>query len=181
MPTAIADHRLAVTGAAVAHADATTVTDLARTLRSHGSDRRDSELPAEIDADGNGFTVCMHRRESHSQTTASMIVELSATAPRRAWVSLGNPCTSVYVPCFPPAVAPELADALQWQRFARLRDQVEAAPDRLAEVRSELAVVESELWAEADAAFGSGDRSHLDAFARTAFAPVDTALRRLGV
>ena len=34
---------------------------------------------------------------------------------------LGNPCSSVYVPCFPPAIAPELAEPDQWRRFSRLR------------------------------------------------------------
>ncbi len=181
MSTAIADLRLELTSATVARGSATTVVDVARTLRSHGEGRSANELPDEIGPDGNGFTVCMHRRESHSQTTASMIAELRTATPPRAWVSLGNPCSSVYVPCFPPAVAPGLADAGSWRRFARLRDRVEAAPESLADVRVELAIVEAELWAEADAAFASGERSRLDAFARTAFAPVDAALHRLGV
>jgi secernin len=181
MSTAIADLRLTLTSATVARGGATTVGDVARTLRSHGPGRSADELPGEIDPDGNGFTVCMHRRESLSQTTASMIAELRAATPTRAWVSLGNPCSSVYVPCFPPAVAPELAEAKHWRRFSRLRDRVEAAPEKLVEVRAGLAIVEAELWAEADAAFASGERSRLDAFARTAFAPVDAALHRLGV
>jgi dipeptidase len=181
MPTAIADRRLALTGATVARGCETTAGDLARTLRSHGLDRGAQELPAEIGPDGSGFSVCMHRPESHSQTTASMIAELRPSAPPRAWMSLGNPCMSVYVPCFPPAVAPELADAEQWRRFARLRDRVEEEPAQLANVRALLAPVEAELWAEADAAYVSGDRSRLDAFARTAFALIDAALHRLGV
>ncbi len=123
----------------------------------------------------------MHRRETHSQTTASMIAELREGAPARAWVSLGNPCASVYVPCFAPAVAPELSDASQWRRFARLRDRIEADPARLAAVRAELAPIEAELWDRAEAAFARGERAALDAFARTAFAPVDAALLRLGV
>jgi hypothetical protein len=182
MPTTIADGRLAVTTAAVAQGAVTTPADLARTLRSHGARASDAEVdPDEIGADGEGFTVCMHRRDTHSQTTASMIAALSDTAPARAWVSLGNPCASVYVPCFAPAVAPELADEAQWRRFARLRDGVEAAPARLAEVRAELDRVETELWAQADSAFATGDRAPIDAFARTAFASVDAALLRLGV
>ena len=181
MPTAIADDRLALTGATIARGSETTMEDLARTLRNHGRDRSRTELPGAIGPDGSGFSVCMHRRESHSQTTASMIAELRTSAPPRAWMSLGNPCTSVYVPCFAPAVAPELADAEHWRRFARLRDRVEAEPDRLAEVQAVLAPVETELWAEADAAFVSCERSRLDAFARTAFAPIDAALHRLGV
>ncbi len=181
MPTSVADDRLAVTRGAVTRGRAVTVADLARTLRSHGRGRTDDELPAATGAEDSGFTVCMHRRESNSQTTASMIAELRTGAPRRVWVSLGNPCSSVYVPCFPPAVAPELADPLQWLRFARLRDRIEAAPDLLAEVRPLLAIVEADLWAQAEAAFVSGQRSRLDQVARQAFAPVDSALHRLGV
>jgi secernin len=181
MPTAIADHRLELTSATVARGSATTVVDVARTLRSHGAGRSADELPDDIGSDGKGFTVCMHRRESHSQTTASMIAELRTATPPRAWMCLGNPCSSVYVPCFPPAITPELAEPDQWRRFSRLRDRVEAVPEQLAEVRAGLAIVEAELWAEADAAFASAERSRLDAFALTAFAPVDAALHRLGV
>ncbi|MDQ1383521.1 MAG: hypothetical protein QOG65_900 [Actinomycetota bacterium] len=181
MPTAVADGRLAVTSAVVAPGAVTTPTDLARTLRSHGAERPRDALPDALGADGRGFTVCMHRPETQSQTTASMIAELRDNAPARAWVSLGNPCASVYVPCFAPAVAPELSDEAQWCRFARLRDGIEAAPARLAEVRAELEPVETELWVRADRAFVTGERSALDTFARTAFAPVDAALLRLGV
>ena len=95
----------------------------------------------------------MHRPESHSQTTASMIAELRTDGRVRTWTCLGNPCCGVYVPGFGATVAPELADPAQWQRFARLRDAVEADPDRLAGVRAACASVETDLWAQADAAF----------------------------
>ena len=99
---------LAHTRGASRRGTATTARDLGA-LRDHGRGRNAEELPLDVGADGAGFSVCMHRRESHSQTTASMIVELRRRHRLRAWVSLGNPCSSVYVPCFPPAVAPELA------------------------------------------------------------------------
>jgi secernin len=181
MPTAIADQRLAVTRAAVADDGAKTAADVARVMRSHGPHRGAGELPGEVGADWTGYSVCMHRRESHAQTTASMIAELRPDAPPRAWVSLGNPCVSVYVPCFAPAIAPELADASQWKRFARLRDLVEAEPAALARTQAVLGAVEADLWAGADNAYLTGERSRLDAFAATAFAPVDEALHRLGV
>ena len=181
MPTAVADHRLAVTRATVARADAATPRALADTLRSHGPRRDAGELPGEVADDFSGFTVCMHRPESHAQTTAAMIAELRSGAPLRSWMCLGNPCVGVFVPCFPPAVPPELADAGQWRRFAALRDRVEATPELLNSVRTVLAGVEAELWDAADAAFASGARSELDACARAAFGPVDAALRRLGV
>src|SRR5438552_4128121 len=181
MPTTVADPRLALTSATVARGGRTTVVDVARTLRSHGADRSTDQLPGRIERDGTGFTVCMHRRESHSQTTAPMIAELRASTPLRAWVSLGNPCSSVYVPCFPPVVAPELGETRHWRRFAALRDRVESAPAELAEVRAGLAIVEDELWEEADAACDSGDRSRLEAFGRATFTPDYAPLRRRGV
>jgi hypothetical protein len=89
---------------------------------------------------------------------------------------------SVFVPAFPPHVAPELARVEEWWRFARLRERVEHDPSSLAEIRAELAPVEAALWEEADAcrpdAVGSAARSD---FAAHAFEPVDRALRRLGV
>jgi secernin len=178
MPTVIADGRLAVTSAAVARGGAATDA-LARTLRSHGPGNADA-LPGGID-EGRGFTVCMHRRETHSQTTASMIAELRADGRMRTWTALGNPCCGVYVPGFGSATAPQLADPAQWQRFARLRDAVESEPDRFPPVRTALAEVESQLWADADTVFTSGDPDQLDEFARGTYGPVDAALHRLGV
>jgi secernin len=179
--TGIADHRLRVTRACVALGARATPAALAAALRDHGPDGAPDRVPAGPGADGEGFSVCMHRPESHSQTTASMIAELRADGRSRAWVGLGNPCTGVFVPCFPPAVAPELADAAQWLRFAALRDQAESAPHRLAAIRAALAAVEARLWEQADAVFATGSPSDLDRFAGTAFLPVDAALLRLGV
>ena len=179
MPTGVADHRLAVTRAAV---DAATTPELlANVLRSHGPGRGDDVLPGAIEDDWSGFTVCMHRRDADAQTTASLIAELRDDERQRAWICLGNPCTGVYVPVFPPAVAPQLADARQWRRFARLRDRVEARRDEMPDVRKTLASVEAELWEKAANLFASGSRARLTDFAATAFAPVDAALHRLGV
>lgn len=178
--TAPADHRLAVTRAAVAHGTRTTAADLARVLRDHGTGIDPSVIPAAADDDSRGFSVCMHRPEAHSQTTASMIAALHVDAPLRAWVCLGNPCASIYVPCFPPAVAPELGDPMQWRRFAELRDRVEAEPHQLAGVRTALRAVEAEIWERADTVYASGGRAQAT-FAGTVFSAVDAALHRLGV
>jgi hypothetical protein len=180
MPTTIADHRLAATRAAVARGSTVTPSDLAHTLRSHGSGR-DAQLPAAPSDGGREFSVCMHRGELHAQTTASMIAELRVDAPPRVWVCLGNPCVSVYVPCLPPAVAPELADEKVWARFAALRDRVEGNPEELASVRVLLGEVERDLWASAADAFASGTPERVREFTRTAFAPVEAALHRLDV
>ncbi len=162
MPTAVADHRLATTRACVASAgvDARTI---ARTLRDHSDG-------------GSGFSVCMHRADVHAQTTGSMIVDLRTDgAPTRAWACLGNPCVGVFVPVFPPAIAPELSDPAQWHRFAALRDR-----DR-EEVRAVLQPVEDLLWQQADDAHRSGSRAWMDRVAQSAFRRVSDALRRLDV
>jgi secernin len=187
IPTAIADSRLAATRACVS--GATTPRELVATLRHHGgrpwgapgSPATDLEpVPTEIGDDFSGITVCMHTREADT-TTASMVCELPADPgdAMRAWFALGSPCASVYVPAFPPTVAPELAQPGVWHRFAALRVRVEGDADALAEVRHELAPVEAALWDEADACAGSGHTR--SAFAARAFEPVDAALRRLGV
>jgi secernin len=185
-PTGIADHRLRVTGRCVALGRDATPAAVASALRDHGPSGATDRIPAEAGADGEGFSVCMHRPESHSQTTASMIAELrtdelQGRGPARAWVALGNPCASVFVPCFPPSIAPQLADAAQWERFATLRNRVEAEPGRLPGVRAVLGATESELWDAADAAFAAGEPSRLATFAGTSFSAVDCALLRLGI
>jgi secernin len=170
VPTARADHRLAVTRGCVARGPVVTARELASTLRDHS------------DPSASGFSVCLHRPDFHAQTTASMIVDLRADGGRtRAWACLGNPCVGVYLPMFPPAVVPELADEKQWQRFARLRDRMEAERDALERVRRVLAPVEDELWARADDAYATGSGGVLDAFTAAAYVDVDAALDRLGV
>jgi hypothetical protein len=152
LSTAIADHRRAVTGACVAKGARTTFADIASTLRSHSDD-------------GAGFTVCMHRRDMHSQTTASMITNLPADGSvPSTWVCLGNPCVGVYVPVTAAQMPAELADERQWARFATLRDRVECGTETLEHVRAVLDPVEAQLTP-----------------ASQAYAHVHEALNRLGV
>jgi hypothetical protein len=179
VPTGIADHRLEATGLCVARPNIS-ARSIAATLRDHGSTYED--FPGDIGEDWSGFTVCMHRPEVHAQTTASMIVNIPAgDAPLRVWACLGNPCLSIYVPAFPPGIAPELADPEQWQRFKRLRERVDAEPYEATEVRAVLAAAEDAFWNAADAAVVSGSARARESFARDAYRPVDEALRRLGV
>ncbi len=82
--------------------------------------------------------------------------------PARAWVALGSPCVSVYVPVPVPAAStastasssPPLpatvGDARVWTRFAALRDAVGSDAGALTTVRAELSVLEDALWDEAD-------------------------------
>jgi hypothetical protein len=200
--TSIADHRLAATSACIARrstgSDPTKghrpVADVVATLRDHGDgpwgfpgERTDIErecdrnpVPSFHDDNDRHVTVCMHLRDDQA-TTASFVTELRVDAPPRAWACLGNPCASVFVPFFPPEVPAVLGDPAQWQRFARLRDRVDADPGALASVRRALAPVEAELWAEADAADASGARGPQDALAVRATEVVGAALASLGV
>jgi hypothetical protein len=195
-PTGIADHRLAATSGCVARAqsaadDPVGPADLVATLRDHGAGPwgapgrpgPPSPVPTEIDADWRGVTVCMHVGD-YQATTASMVAALPAddAAPMRAWTALGRPCASVYVPAFPPAAPPApLADPATWARFAALACRVEADPDALGAVRAVLDPVEAELWAKADHAYRRGTAAALEEFTSGAWAPVEDALRRLGV
>ncbi len=188
VPTGIADFRLDATHACAAAA--TTPREIVATLRHHGSGPWGAPgsnpddvraLPDEIGSDWSGITVCMHTRGADT-TTASMVCELPVDPDEatRAWFALGSPCASVFVPAFPPFVAPQLADAAQWWRFATLRERVETDPDALAAVRAELAPVEAALWEGADDCARAGADARA-AFAHDAFRPVADALTRLGV
>jgi secernin len=190
-PTGIADHRLAATRRCVATgAAALTPADLVATLRHHGerpwgapgADSADvSPPPTDVEDDWRGVTVCMHVRD-YQVTNASLVAELpvDGNAPLRAWIALGSPCVSVYVPAFPPAaVAPELAVPANWARFAALRDRVEHDGDALGEIRSVLAPIEADLWAEADDS--CADPGRRARFAAEAWRHVDAGLAKLGV
>ena len=190
-PTGIADHRLAATRQCVATgAAALTPADVVAALRHHGkrpwgapgSDPADvSPPPTDVHEDWSGVTVCMHVR-GYQVTNASIVSELPADggAPARAWVALGSPCASVYVPVFPPAGVPAgIGDPDTWERFARLRDRVERDGDELAEVRGVLGPIEAELWAESDDSSADPDRRA--GFSVTAWPQVDAGLAKLGV
>ena len=83
-----------------------------------------------------------------------MIAELPAgpDRPLRAWVALGQPCVSVFVPVFGTHVPAALGDPATWHALAVLRDRAEADADALADIRGVFGPLEAELWAEADAA-----------------------------
>jgi hypothetical protein len=123
--------------------------------------------------------VCWHIRTVQA-TTASMVAELDADldAPLRAWVAIGSPCVSVYLPVLLPVVPAELAEPATWQRLARLRDRVEDDGDTLLDVRRVLGPVEAVLWDRADEA--AGDPVAQATLATEAWPMVDDALRRLG-
>jgi secernin len=177
-PTGHADRRLAASRACLSAGSPYELTpaDFAAHLRSHedgpwgapgSAGDKVSPLPASFDPkSGEGVTVCMHLR-GYQNTTSSMIAELpeDPDVPLRAWVALGNPCMSIYVPVFPPRAVPgELADPGVWSRFAALRDWAEQEPDALAEIHGVFGPLEAELWAESDAVAHdlAGQESHVN-------------------
>jgi len=189
---AIADIRLACTLPAVTTPGAVGgPRELAALMRHHGrrpwgapgTDPSDVDPPPDpqLGPNAEGVTVCMHVR-GYQATAASMICELPTgqDRPLRAWVALGAPCASVYVPVFPPATVPDdLAREATWSRFAALRDRVEADPAALGEVRAVLGPLESALWMEADEV--AGDPTGRRRWTAEVFCRIDAALASLGV
>ena len=83
--------------------------------------------------------------------------DLADGAPLRAYVALGSPCVSIYVPAFlrtaagpPPFVPRELSSETMWRAADALRQRVEADPAAIEAIREVLDPVEEELWFEAD-------------------------------
>ncbi len=159
-----ANVRLAATRSCVATgAPALAPADLVATLRHHGhrpwgapgSEPGDVDPPPHGAPEGaEGASVCWHVRGVMS-TTAGMVAELplDRATPLRAWVALGSPCASVFVPIRPfdglgAGVPPPLGASSTWQRFAELRDRAEADDGALAGIRTVLAPLETELWAD---------------------------------
>jgi secernin len=187
-PTGPADRRRAVTAACVATgAAALEPADLVSTLRHHGEqmwghpERVGAVSPPPAGDGDEAWSVCLHLPDLGLATTASLVAELPADpgTPLRVWAALGSPCASIYVPLFPPVSPPMLADPQTWGRFARLRDRVESDPAALAEIRGELAPVETQLWVDADAAGRDEERQQVVVDASSA--AVDAALDRLSV
>ncbi len=222
-PTAHADRRLAVTRAAVAPgsqgggAHPPTERDLARVLRDHGrgptpaAGRGDGTTPVDplppavIDRAGTGVSVCLHLTGVQA-TTASMITSMPRSSGHhdrtiRAWVALGSPCVSIFVPVFPfdssdpvDASRPEgrdgwapWSDPVTWARFAELGHGLEQAravdaanaDDRLAATAHQWADLEAALWAEADGLV-TAEPAVRRRWASTVWPRVDQVLERLG-
>ncbi len=197
--SAIADIRLARTVPVAEGGGAAGPRDLAALLRDHdgvrwGAPGDDPSLVSPVPDPrlgpaAEGVTVCMHIR-GYQATAAAMICDLPVDPdePQRAWVALGAPCASVFVPVFPADDAAgrpdaELPDALghlvTWRRFGVLRDRVETEADALAEVRGVLGPLEAELWDEADAV--ASDDVARQRFVAGLWSRVDAALSALAV
>ena len=188
-PAQRAEVRLAATTACLTTDDQSPARVVA-TLRHHGTIPWGAPgddpglvqpLPAPEEAEQDRPTVCWHDYTTLA-TTASMVADLRpATQPNgtQAWVALGSPCASVYLPVFAPhAVPAAFADPSTWLRFARLRDRVEQKAAALSEVRAVLGPIEADLWERAHGVPDDPDQQR--AFVEMGWHHVDTGLVRLG-
>jgi secernin len=203
LPTGFADTRLTATTTFVRSASVSAAADrvcdpraVVGALRDHGAGPwgvpgspasvAASPAPEEAFPDGRGWTVCLHAPDI--VTTASMVALLPADPrrPARAWLALGSPCVSVYVPVLLPGAAPGprggclpavVTDADVWHRFADLGAAVGSDAGALGAVRAELSAVEDALWEQSD---GLGaDPGAWETFAVRATRAVGDALDRL--
>ena len=180
-PTDSADLRLAASRAFLAgqrsSGTALTPAAIAGHLRDHGrgpwgapgTDGPAQSPPTPTATEGvTPPSVCMHVPD-RSVTAASFIAVLPTAlaegAPLRAYVALGSPCASIYVPLFPrtvagppPFVPRELSNEVMWRAADTLRQRVEADPAAIAEIREVLDPVEDELWFEAAQIVETPDR-----------------------
>jgi dipeptidase len=138
----------------------------------HYADPAPAPAPANVPAPavdaGARASVCMHAPQ-RSVTAASLITvlppDLAAGAPLRAYVALGSPCVSIYVPAFLRTMAGaslfvpfELSSEVMWRAADTLRERVDADPGSIESIREVLDPVEEELWSEADDVVEHPDR-----------------------
>lgn len=83
----------------------------------------------------DGWTICMHVDEDDpirgEVTAGGMVAELAPSGPRTAWVAIGRPCRSLFVPV---VVGAPLGDVPAWERFVTVVD-----PEPLRALEAELA------------------------------------------
>jgi dipeptidase len=126
------------------------------TLRGVLRDHYDSGplyRPGRAPEDDRYFSLCMHAGELMS-TTASMVATLDVDAPPVAWMALGTPCVSAFLPYYidgelPPEVLQAGKDAscgALWWSFREVLTRVEADPGELGPmVRARWAALEAEV------------------------------------
>ncbi len=177
VPTSFADIRLTASRAFLAGQPRAGLTPaaMAAHLRDHGRGPWGPGIPGpptppptELGSDFSGASVCMHVRDL-TVTAASLIAvlptDLDQGAPVQAFVALGSPCVSIFVPAFPRTAAgpvafvpPELSSEELWRAAHALRLRAESAPEAITAIRHVLQPVEDELWDEADGVRERPDR-----------------------
>lgn len=121
-------------------------------LRDH-YDSGPAYRPGRLPDDERYFSLCMHAGEL-MRTTASMVVTLDVDAPPVAWMALGTPCISAYLPYYIEAELPvavtragkDPSCGALWWSFRELLTRVEERPDEMGPVvRSRWAALEAEV------------------------------------
>ena len=128
------------------------------------TDHSDGENPNEdrvVDVAGN-LSICLHRTvgESTGASTASLVADLCATDERLPiyWTGLYSPCMTVFLPNFIESELPgvlgigselESADSPWWDFYRLTQHGVKAGAEVRAEIRSELANLQNDLFESA--------------------------------
>jgi secernin len=122
------------------------------------SDGANPDEPQVSDVAGN-VSICLHRRagDESGASTASLVADLCATGERLPvyWTGLYSPCMTVFMPMFIEgdipaslAIGGETAsnDSPWWDFYRLTHHGLQAGADARTEIRSELSVLQSELF-----------------------------------
>jgi secernin len=128
------------------------------------TDHSNGENPDEdhvVDVAGN-LSICLHRTvgESKGASTASLVADLCATDERLPiyWTGLYSPCMTVFLPNFIESDLPgvlgignelESADSPWWDFYRLTQHGMTAGVEVRAEIRSELANLQNDLFESA--------------------------------
>jgi secernin len=148
------------------------VVSMMKVLTDH-SDGANPDEDHVVDA-VNGTSICVHRTTGASPgaSTASLVADLCATGERLPvyWTGMYSPCMTVFTPMFiegdiPTSLAiggQTTSDASPWWDFYRLTHYgLKAGAGVRAEIRSELAVLQNELF-ESAYEMASKGREYID-------------------
>jgi dipeptidase len=136
------------------------VRSMMQVLTDHSDGANPDEAPV-VDV-GPQVSICLHRTagESTGASTASLVADLCATGERLPvyWTGMYSPCMTVFMPMFiegdiPASLAiggQTASDDSPWWDFYRLTHHgLRAGAEARAEIRTELAVLQNELFESA--------------------------------
>jgi len=125
------------------------------------SDGENTDEARVVDLAGD-LSICLHRNtvDSTGASTASLVADLCATDERLPiyWTGLYSPCMTVFLPNFIEGELPgmlgiggefESTDSPWWDFYRLTEHGVKAGPEVRAEIRSELANLQNELFESA--------------------------------
>ena len=142
-----------------------------RSLMQVLTDHSDGDVPGEphvVDVAGD-VSICLHRTagESNGASTASLVADLCATGERLPvyWCGMYSPCMTVFMPMFiegdlPASLAiggqTPSSDSPWWDFFRLTHYGLQAGAGARAVIRSELSVLQAELFESAYEIAGKG-------------------------